>query len=109
MYKPDTSYFTHSACESYLWNGTTYTASGIYEFIIQENECDSIAVLNLTIFQEYSDVDLQSACDSITWIDGITYTESVDNVTHNLISSNGCDSVNNSFLDIIESLLQLQQ
>ena len=34
----------------YLWNGVTYTTSGVYTFItLNSVGCDSIATLNLTI------------------------------------------------------------
>ena len=37
--------------------------------------------------------DLQVACDSLTWIDGITYTSSNNTATHILTNAAGCDSV----------------
>ena len=37
--------------------------------------------------------DIISACDSYTWIDGITYTASNNIATHTLTNSLGCDSV----------------
>ncbi|MDB9895976.1 DUF1566 domain-containing protein, partial [Flavobacteriales bacterium] len=38
-------------------------------------------------------LDIQVACDSLTWINGITYFSSNDSVTHTLVNSVGCDSV----------------
>ncbi|MDA9656370.1 hypothetical protein N9S96_01745, partial [Flavobacteriales bacterium] len=38
-------------------------------------------------------LDIQTACDSLTWIDGITYFSSNNSVTHTLVNSVGCDSV----------------
>ena len=38
-------------------------------------------------------IDVQVACDSLTWIDGNTYTSSTDTVTDTLVGSNGCDSI----------------
>lgn len=37
--------------------------------------------------------DVLVACDSLTWIDGQTYTSSTDTVTDTLVGSNGCDSI----------------
>ena len=37
--------------------------------------------------------DVQTACDSLTWIDGVTYTSSNNTATHTLTNSLGCDSV----------------
>jgi hypothetical protein len=45
-----TSSATQAACESYTWNGQTYTQSGTYTFTsTNANGCDSIATLILTI------------------------------------------------------------
>mgnify|MGYP007000339611 len=55
--------------------------------------CDSIVTLNLTINQSTSGTDLLSACDSITWIDGITYSANNNTATHTLTNAVGCDSV----------------
>jgi hypothetical protein len=39
-----------TACDSYIWNGTTYTATGSYDYITSNiTGCDSTATLNLTI------------------------------------------------------------
>jgi hypothetical protein len=39
--------------------------------------------------------DMQTACDSYTWIDGLTYTSSNNTATFNIVggASNGCDSL----------------
>lgn len=47
---PTASTNSASACSTYTWNGTTYTASGTYVFYTQNAAgCDSVATLNLTI------------------------------------------------------------
>ncbi|MCP4520378.1 MAG: choice-of-anchor D domain-containing protein, partial [Cytophagales bacterium] len=38
-------------------------------------------------------LDTQVACNSFTWIDGITYTESNNTATHTLMNQAGCDSI----------------
>ena len=38
-------------------------------------------------------MDVIQACDSLTWIDGNTYTTSNNTATHTLINAAGCDSV----------------
>lgn len=40
-----------------------------------------------------SAIDVQSACESFTWIDGNTYTSSNSNAQDTLTSSLGCDSI----------------
>lgn len=37
--------------------------------------------------------DVISACDSYTWIDGVTYTSSVDTISLTFPKPNGCDSI----------------
>ena len=39
--------------------------------------CDTTILLDLTIINSVSTTDTQVHCDSYTWIDGITYNESI--------------------------------
>ena len=55
--------------------------------------CDSVVTLDLTINYSSAGTDVQTACDSLTWIDGVTYTTSNNTATHTLTNSLGCDSV----------------
>ncbi len=48
-------------------------------------------------------IDSITACDTYTWIDGITYTASNNTATHTLVAANGCDSVVSLDLTIITS------
>jgi len=90
-------------CDSYSWNGQTYTASGTYTFAsTNANGCDSTATLNLTINYSADDyVHEIITCDSYTWIDGNTYSAPVNSnspytnttATHMLQTSYGCDSL----------------
>lgn len=87
---------SHSACESYTWiDGITYTSSNNSATHILTNSfgCDSIINLNLTINTANSAVDIVSACESYTWIDGITYNSNNSSATHILMNSAGCDSI----------------
>ena len=53
----------------------TYTASNNYfQTLTNSAGCDSVVTLDLTINQTLTGTDVISSCDSITWIDGITYT-----------------------------------
>ncbi|NJY64355.1 hypothetical protein HC174_16595, partial [Salinimicrobium sp. CDJ15-81-2] len=71
-----TSEETHTACDSYTWNGTEYTESGVYTFV-SENEagCTNVATLTLTINNSTTSEETHTACDSYTW-NGTEYTES---------------------------------
>ncbi|NQY10704.1 MAG: SBBP repeat-containing protein [Flavobacteriales bacterium] len=84
------------ACNSYTWiNGVTYTESNNTANFITSNSmgCDSLVQLNLTILKSDSSTYTISACDSYTWIDGVTYTESNNVAQYILTNSAGCDSV----------------
>jgi hypothetical protein len=89
-----------SSCGPYTWiDGTTYTANNntaSYTFPAgASNGCDSIVTLNLTINQPSIGTDIQSACGSYTWMNGITYTSNNNSATHLLpgAAANGCDSI----------------
>jgi hypothetical protein len=86
----------HLACDSLLWiNGTTYYSNNTSAAHILTNSsgCDSIVYLDLTINYSTTAVDSVSACNSYTWIDGITYFSDNNTATHALTTSHGCDSV----------------
>ena len=55
--------------------------------------CDSIVTLDLTINKSTTGTDVQTACDSYSWIDGNTYTESNNTATFTLTNAAGCDSI----------------
>ena len=92
---PAVSSTTESACTSYLWNGTTYTASGVYTFNTTSGAgCDSTATLNLTINQNASGEVIESVCAAAlpySW-NGSSYTAG-GVYTYNTTTVNGCDSV----------------
>ena len=63
---------SQTACGSYLWNGTTYSTSGVYTGATTNCVTES---LNLTINPSSTNSTSQSACGSYTW-NGTTYTAS---------------------------------
>lgn len=84
------------ACDSYTWvNGVTYTESTDAPTIVYTNAvgCDSVVTLHLTVYHSSMNIDEQVVCDSLTWIDGVTYTESTNLPVMAYTSSEGCDSV----------------
>lgn len=85
-----------TTCDSIVWiDGNTYTSSNNTATYILPNAigCDSVIMLDLTINHSTSTTDLVSACDSVTWIDGNTYTADNNSATYMLSSSTGCDSL----------------
>ena len=98
-----TSETTEVACDTYTWNGNTYTASGDYTFTTTgANGCDSIATLHLTINHSVKTEETAVACDSYTW-NGITYSKSGD-YTYTTTAQNGCDSTITLHLTINQSV-----
>ena len=95
-----------SACDSYTWiDGITYTSSTTSPTFILTNSqgCDSVVTLHLEILNSNTGIDSISACDSFTWIDGITYTSSTTSPTYTLTNNQGCDSVVTLHLEILNS------
>ena len=87
---------TVSACDFFTWiNGITYTSNNNTDSVlfIASNGCDSILYLNLTILQSKSSIDSVEACNSFTWINGVTYLSDNNNASVTFTAQNGCDSV----------------
>ena len=54
----DTTEFTATTCEPYLWNGTEYVESGTYTYLTQTAQgCDSLMILHLTVQCDNSALD----------------------------------------------------
>ena len=62
---------SQTACNSYTWNGQTYTQSGVYT---DTTNCVTES-LNLTITPSSTNTTTAAACDSYAW-NGTTYTSS---------------------------------
>ena len=93
---------TATACDQYVWNGKTYTQSGIYiDTIPSIAGCDSIVTLHLTINNTQYAEETITACDSYTW-NGQTYTASGDYV-YTTTATTGCDSIVTLHLTINKS------
>ena len=86
-----------SECDHFTWHGITYTETPpVAPCIVYTNtdNCDSIVTLNLTIRASTTGTDIQSHCDTYTWIDGNVYTADNNTSTYILAGANasGCDS-----------------
>ena len=89
-----------TACDSYTWNDSTYTASGDHTHTFSSaNGCDSVVTLHLTIHPSVAELVEATACDSYTW-NGQTYTASGD-YTQTFTADNGCDSTVTLHLTIL--------
>ena len=92
-----------TSCDSYTWDSTTYTTSGIYfQTYTDTSGCDSIHTLNLSITNSDITNTSVSACNNYIW-NGVNYDSSG---TYSFLYANeyGCDSlaylnltINNSY------------
>lgn len=67
-------------------SGYVYVESG-------GDECSITDSLFIDVAVPSEGVDVQFGCDSLTWIDGVTYTESTNGPTVILANEAGCDSL----------------
>ena len=69
----DTTNLYIVSCDTYLWDGITYSNSGIYDSLYQTSQgCDSLVILDLTINTSSSTFDTVISCDSYNF-NGTTY------------------------------------
>jgi hypothetical protein len=82
---------TATACDSFSWNGNTYTSSASpTKVLTNKTGCDSTVTLHLTINYSNTGDTTATACDSFSW-NGNTYTSSAS-PTKVLTNKTGCDS-----------------
>ncbi|MCQ2285627.1 MAG: T9SS type A sorting domain-containing protein [Bacteroidales bacterium] len=89
-----TADFYDSACESYTWNGISYTATGDYvQHITTAAGCDSVVTLHLTILNATYATVYATECTQYTWpLNNMTYTKS-GQYTDTLVNAANCDSI----------------
>ena len=87
----------------YVWNGVTFTASGIQTAtILAANGCDSVVTMVLTVNTPAHGSVTVEECGSYTWTtgNGQTYTASGD-YTYSHTDVNGCTQVDTLHLTIL--------
>jgi gliding motility-associated-like protein len=78
----------------YLYHDTLLADTGTHLITLPTVDgCDSVVHLTLAGMPVASSVYEVEVCDSLTWIDGVTYYESNDTSRYYLTAVNGCDSV----------------
>jgi len=99
-----------TACDYYTWiDGNIYTGSNntaSYNIVNgAANGCDSLVYLDLNIINASVYTDSVTSCDSLTWVDGVTYYSNVNSNSflYPNASTNGCDSIVNLVLEINSS------
>ena len=87
---------TQTACDSFTWiDGNIYTSTNDTAIYTLQTGygCDSLVMLDLVVNYSNTGVDIQTGCDSFTWINGNSYTSSNNTATFTLQNSAGCDSL----------------
>lgn len=89
----ETAEFSETACESFEWNGETFTTSGDYtRTFTNVVGCDSVVTLHLTVNPtEESEFSISTPDSSYTW-NAESYCTSGD-YTQTLQTVHGCDSI----------------
>lgn len=91
--------FDTITCTDYVWNGITYTESGIYtQHLSSVHGCDSVVTLNLSLDSINKREVFINGCDEITF-NGITYTQS-GHFEQTVPGSTGCDTLIDLYLSI---------
>ena len=86
-------------CDSWTWNGQTYTTSGDYTYTTTAaNGCDSVTTIHLTINKSTDSVMIATKCDSMFWNNKWYYAtikDTIDTTTTGTPLKNavGCDSI----------------
>jgi len=79
---------------------------GTAVFNLVSNGITDAFVQKLRLCFPNTGTDTTTACDSISWIDGIIYTANNDSATYTLTNSAGCDSVVTLNLTIVNSSME---
>ncbi|MBT6651066.1 MAG: hypothetical protein HOB54_06820, partial [Flavobacteriales bacterium] len=92
-----------TACDSLVWNGLTYSSSGVYDSLFTSiGGCDSTAILNLTIANSVFITDSITICDGGSVSVGTSIYDTSGSYTDTLQTANGCDSIINTTIDVID-------
>lgn len=92
---------TFASGEDTLKNPTNVCYNAIGQFdvtLIVSDNCESDTLVKIgyiTVPPNSTGIDVQNACSSLTWLDGITYTSSTNTPTFTIVggAANGCDSL----------------
>ena len=97
---------SEETCDSYTWNGHTYTLSGDYHDTLagaSVTGCDSVTTLHLTLHYSDNTVETVETCQSYEW-HGVTYSESTTTPTYQTSNMYGCDSTVTLHLSIMPAI-----
>ena len=91
-------------CETYVFNGITYTESGDYEYLIENPlGCDTLMTVHVHLGDTIHAMQYKSVCQPYTW-NGITYEET-GIYQQTFTSIQGCDSIVTLYLNVGEQIM----
>ena len=96
IFANDVNNIADNACDSVVWDGTTYYASEVVEKTYTDYlGLDSVVVNNITVRHSTTGTDSYTRCydNPLTWIDGNTYAESNNTAVDTILNVAGCDSI----------------
>jgi len=94
VYSEENIDINESACDTFMWNGNTYTQSGTYEYssIGLLSGCDSIVSLHLDVFPSFENSLDVTICEGESFEVSDTTLATSGSFYFPLISTSGCDS-----------------
>ena len=96
-----------SSCDFYLWDGVTYDSTGFYTNIYSDvNGCDSTIALDLTVTNSTNRIDSITICEGSNFIVGTNIYDSTGNYIDTLLTVNGCDSIINTVLNVVNTSIE---
>jgi hypothetical protein len=81
----------------YVW----YSTGVYYDTIVNYLGCDSLMTFDLTVIQT-NWTDSIVACEMYTWMDSITYYNSIDSVSFTIVNPFGCDTTVTLVLELFQ-------
>lgn len=94
-----------NGCDSIQYGSTWYFSDDTLQYDVLTNSigCDSITYVTLSIYPSYDETIEMTILDSdtITWIDGNTYSDSTDTPFVTFQTLHGCDSIIRLHLNVV--------
>ncbi len=92
--------------EPYLFEGETFTTSGVYPFVYQaESGCDSTIILELEVLPSFeSDMGIRQICIGSSLEIGGYILDQEEEYILPLVTKDGCDSLITITIDIVEEI-----
>ena len=81
-----------TVCGGIVWNGSYYDSPGTYTYNTSSvTGCDSVALLNLTLYPAFTVTDSARGCDSVVVNGNVYFSSQV--VVDSFVTADGCDSI----------------